>query len=252
VENKPSILIVDDNASLCRTMSLVLERRGYEVTMAGEGAKAIQLVNERPFDIIFMDIKMPAMDGVDTYKRVKKIRPDAIVVMMTGYAVEDLVQEALREGAYGVVYKPLDMDRVVALIERTKEAREGALILVADDDPGTCATLKNILATKGFEVSVAHTSEEAIARARERTHELVLIDVKLPTLNGLETYLAIREVSPDATAIMMTGYRDEVSHLVQEAMQNNAYTCLYKPLDMAKVLEMIDEILKRRRHDGGV
>ncbi|MCK5587590.1 MAG: response regulator, partial [Candidatus Lokiarchaeota archaeon] len=67
---------------------------------------------------IFMDIKMPLMNGVDTYKRIKKIRPDTVVMMMTAYAVEDLVQEALKEGAYGVLYKPLDIENVLTLIKR--------------------------------------------------------------------------------------------------------------------------------------
>jgi len=251
-ENRASILIVDDNASLCRTMSLVLERKGYEVATAREGMEAIETVTERAFDMIFMDIKMPVMDGVDTYKRVKKIRPDAVVVMMTGYAVEDLVQEALREGAYGVIYKPLDMDKIAVLIEKARETGGGAFILVVDDNPEACTTIRNILVKKGFEVSTAHTGEEAIARARERAHQIVLIDVKLPTLNGLETYLAIREINPATTAIMMTAYRQEVGHIVQEALENNAYTCLYKPLDMAGVLEIIDGILTRRQESRGV
>ena len=88
---KGSILIVDDNISLCRTISFVLKHKGYAATTAKDGLEAIERVKERSFDMIFMDIKMPIMDGVETYKRIKKIRPEAMVVMMTAYAVEDLV-----------------------------------------------------------------------------------------------------------------------------------------------------------------
>jgi len=242
-----SILIVDDNVSQCKTMSFILERKGYTVTIANDGPEAIEKVEERPFDIILMDIKMPLMDGVETYRRIKKIRPEAVVMMMTAYAVEDLVQQALEEGAYGIVYKPLDIERVIAIIEEARTTREGALILVVDDDPATCITLRNILTRNRYEVGVAHTGEEAIAMAQEAAYDIILVDVKLPTINGLETYLAIKKVSPQTVAIMITAYRQEVADLVEEALRNHAYTCLYKPLDMEELLGLVDKIRKRKR-----
>jgi len=209
--------------------------------------EAIERVKERPFDIVLMDIKLPVMTGVDAYRRIKEIRPEAGVMMMTAYAVEDLIEESLQEGAYGIVYKPLDIEKVVALIEEAMEAKQGALILVVDDDPGTCITLRNILATKSYKVGIAHTGEEAIAMAQEKAYDIIFIDMKLPTINGLETYLAIRRVNPQAVAIMMTAYRQEMADLVQEALDNHAYTCLYKPLDMGKLLRLVEKILERKR-----
>ena len=88
-----SILIVDDNIGQCKTMSFILKRNGYAVTTADNGSEALAIVEKKPFDIIFMDIKMPLMNGLEAYKQVKKIRPEARVIMMTAYAVEDLVQE---------------------------------------------------------------------------------------------------------------------------------------------------------------
>jgi len=250
VEQKASILIVDDNVSLCRTLSLVLGRQGYTVNTAKDGLEALVKVQESPFDMIFMDIKMPLMDGVETYRRIKKIRPEAVVMMMTAYAVEDLVQQALEEGAYGIVYKPLDIGKVVAVIEEAKETQMGALVLVVDDDPGTCITLKNILIKKGYEVGIAYTGEEAIAMARERVYDIIFVDMKLPTITGLETYLAIRKINPEVVAIMMTAYRQGMSDLVEEALRSNVYTCLYKPLEMEEVLKLVDEIRERKQRAG--
>jgi CheY-like chemotaxis protein len=172
MKDKPHILIVDDNISLCKTMSFVLGRKGYAVATAKNGPEAIVRVEESPFDVIFMDIKMPLMDGVETHRRIKQIRPEAVVMMMTAYAVEELVQQALEEGAYGIVYKPLDIEKVVAVIEEAGKAKEGALILVVDDDPGTCITLRNILTGMSYKVGVAHTGEEAIAMAQERVYDV--------------------------------------------------------------------------------
>jgi len=247
---KASILIVDDDVGLGRSLSLVLEHKGYNVATAKDGPEALAMVEERPFDMVFMDIKMPLMNGVETYKRVKKVRPEAVVVMMTAYAVEELVQEALQAGAYGVIYKPFGIEKVLALIERAREARQGALILVVDDDPGTCTNLKNILSNQGYRVSTVNTGEEAIARAQKKDYDVIFIDMKLPTINGLETYLAIKEVNPEAVAIMMTGYRQEIADLVEEALNNCAYTCLYKPLDEEEILRLVEEIEEKKQKTG--
>lgn len=246
MEPKANILLVDDNVSLTKTMSFALKRNRYAVTTAKDGHEAIAKVKEQPFAMIFMDIKMPLLDGVETYKEIKKLRPEAVVMMMTAYAVEDLVAEALREGAYGIIYKPLDIEEVLTTIEEAIQAKKGALILVVDDDPGTCTTLKNILANKGYTVSTTHTGEEAIAIAKEQAHDILFIDIKLPTINGLETYLAIKERNPKAVAIMITGYRQEMDALVKQALENDAYTCLYKPLDMEQLLKLVDEVCKRK------
>ena len=242
---------MDDDINLCKTMSLVLRRKGYAVTTANDGPQAIERVKKWPFDIIFIDIKMPSMDGVATYRGVKEVRPGAVVVMMTAYAVEDLVQKALQEGACGIIYKPLDIEEVMALIERAREVRRGALILVVDDDPGTCITLKNILVKNGHRVGIAHTGEEAIAMAQEKAYDVIFIDMKLPTINGLETYLAIKEGNPEVVAIMMTAYRPEMAELLKEALSNRAYTYLYKPLDMARVLELVDEVVEGKQKEKG-
>ena len=245
MEQKASILIVDDNISLCKTMSFVLGRKGYAVATAKNGPEAIVRVEASLFDMIFMDIKMPLMDGVETYRRIKQIRPEAVVMMMTAYAVEELVQQALEEGAYGILYKPLDIAKVVAVIEEAGKVKEGALILVVDDDPGTCITLRNILTRKSYEVGIAYTGEEAIAMAQEAAYDVIFIDMRLPTINGLETYLAIKEINPKAVTIMMTAYHQEMADLVEEALKNDAYTCLYKPFDMEELLRLVDEIRKR-------
>lgn len=250
MERKASILIVDDNISLCKTMSFILGRKGYTAATAKDGLEAIEKVKEKAFDIIFIDIKMPLMDGVETHRRIKEIRPEAVAVMMTGYAVEDLVEQALQEGAYGVIYKPLDMEKVVALIETARQGKQGMLIMVVDEDPETCVILKNILTGRGYKVGITHTGEDAIAMAQEKTYDIIFIDMKLPTISGLETYLAIRGINPEVVTIMMTAYRQETADLVEQTLNDNACTCIYKPLDMAEVLQLVGQVQERKQGAG--
>jgi two-component system response regulator HydG len=247
MKEKASILIVDDNISQCKTMSFILKRKGYNVATADNGLEAIAIVKKSPFNIIFMDIKMPLMNGVETYKKIKRIRPEARVIMMTAYAVEDLIQEALKEGAYGIIYKPLDIHKVLRIVEKATKNKQGALILVVDDEPITCTTLKNMLIEKDYKVAIAYTGEEAITTAQKKAFDIIFIDMKLPTLNGLETYLAIKKVNPGAVAVLMTGFRQEMAELVDEALNSNAYTCLYKPLNMSDLLQLTSEILEKKQ-----
>lgn len=123
---KASILIVDDDVSFSKSLSLVLDRKDYIVTTAKDGPEALAWAEQRPFDLVFMDIKMPLMNGVETYKRMKKVRPEAVVVMMTAYAVEKLVRKALNNNAYTCLYKPLDMKELLRLVGEIIEKKQKA------------------------------------------------------------------------------------------------------------------------------
>jgi DNA-binding NtrC family response regulator len=248
MNEKASVMIVDDNVTLCDNMAIILELEGYAVSTANDGAEAIERVRGNPFDLIFMDIKMPVMDGVETFRRIKTIRPEVVVVMMTAYSVEDLIQAALQEGALGILRKPVDIEGMIAFVKGVKQDRGTALILVVDDDPETHNSFKNVLTKRGHKVGIAHSGKEAIAMAQEKVYDIIFIEAGLPVINGLETYLAIKEINPQSVVIMMTAYRQEMADLVDQALNMGAYTCLYKPLDMETVLMLVKEIWQRKRN----
>jgi len=250
MSEKGSVLIVDDNESLCTTLCFILNRKGYATATASDGPDAIKLTEETPFDLTLMDIRMPLMNGVDAFKEIKKFRPDAAVVMMTAYSVEELVQEALEEGAFSIIYKPLDIEKIVALIEEAKRNKKGAFILVVDDNEGTRVTLRNILVNKGYTVGLAESGDEAVAVVREQRYDLLFVDLKMPVLNGYETYLAVKEVQQDIVAVMMTAYRRDMTELVEAALHDNAYTCINKPLNIEYVLKIIEEIMMKKQVAG--
>lgn len=112
------MLIVDDDPDMAETLADILADMGYEVAVAEDGYRAIEMTRRNKYDVALMDIKMPGINGVETLKEIKQIRPQIRVIMMTAYSVEDLIQEALKEGAYGVIYKPIDIDKLISLVER--------------------------------------------------------------------------------------------------------------------------------------
>ena len=240
---KTNILVVDDLRSIRLTLEGILEDEGHNVVTVENGYQAIEAVNTTHFDAIFMDIKMPGINGVQTFREVKKIDPKAAVIMMTAYSVEDLVKEALEEGAYAIVYKPFDIDRIIALIEEL--LHEKILILVVDDQFADRETLKGILEDKGYRVATARDGAEAIEMVKSRHYDIIFLDVRLPGMDGVETFEQVKEIDPKATVIMMTGYTEE--DLVRRAISQGAYTCIYKPFDIEKVIALVENIAKERK-----
>ena len=158
VQKKAKVLVVDDQIGMLETFTDILEDEGFNVVTADDGFAAIERVKEQSFDIIFMDIKMPGINGVQTFREIKKINPKIAVVMMTAYSVEDLIEEAIAEGAYTVVYKPFDINNVIQTIEKVLET---ALVLVVDDRLEDRQMFKDALGGKGYRVTTAKDGYEA-------------------------------------------------------------------------------------------
>ncbi len=237
-----NILIVDDNINLSKTLAFILQKKGYSIDTAESGAEAIAKIKEKSYYLIFLDIKMNVMNGVEAFKKIKEIDSNVVVIMMTAYAVEDLIQEALKEGAFGILYKPLNFNKLISLIEKSKEEQASILISIIDDSEGIRTTLENIFNKKGYKTTVAETGEEAIAFAKTNQCDVFIIDMKLPTINGLETYLALKYICPKAVAILISGHSQEMDDLINSALSQTAYTCLQKPLDMEVLLQIVDGI----------
>jgi two-component system response regulator HydG len=243
--DKLRILVVDDNEKFCHSVADVLELNNYEVVIAEDGFKALEMTKHNGFDLVLMDSKMPLMDGLETFKKVKEISPGTPVIMVTAYAVEDIIRDALREGAFGALKKPLDVIELFGLIEQAT-AVNGAMILVADDDENLCATIEDVLSNKGYRVNVAYDGNMAVEKAWKNNYDIMLIDLKMPALNGLETYLAIRDFRPNAVVVIISGYLHEMNELVQQALRESAYTCLEKPIDMDKLVALLAWIMEQK------
>ena len=113
-----TILIVEDDQDLRESLAAALRDEGHHVIWAQDADAAIASVKAHKVNIVFMDICLPDMNGVKVYKAIKKIQPTAITVMMTGFFVQDLVDEAIGAGAYDILYKPFTMDDILKMIKK--------------------------------------------------------------------------------------------------------------------------------------
>jgi len=237
-DNKPKILVVDDMRSMRLTLSGLIEDQGYHVTGVEDGYQAIDAARRTAFDLIFIDIKMPGINGVQTFREIKKISPGSVVVMMTGFAVEDLVKEALEEGAVSVIYKPFDVEKVVSLVEAVLKT---VLILVVDDRSSDRKVLSQILSDKGYRVAEAADGNDAIQLVKGSHYDVIFMDIKLPGRDGFATFQEIKAIDPQARVIFMTGFALEDS--IKQALVAGAYPVAYKPFDIENILALVKQII---------
>ena len=139
--DRPRVMVVDDDAGIRLTLEAIIEDEGYDVVAVEDGYQAIELAKDTPFAVIFMDVRMPGINGVEAYRQIKMVSPSSVVVMMTGFSVEELVKEALREGAYAVIFKPVSPERIIDILQAVLKS---CFVLVVDDRAADRKILRGI------------------------------------------------------------------------------------------------------------
>ena len=113
-----NILIVDDEVHVRSLLSDVVERMGHNPLEAGNGNEAFEMYQKQSIDLCLLDINMPEMNGIDCLEAVKEIDPEAVIIMMTGYPSAETIIQTIEDDGYTYIAKPLDIQRVMDLIER--------------------------------------------------------------------------------------------------------------------------------------
>ena len=236
-DHQPKIMVVDDDPGMRLTLEGILEDEGFDVVGAEDGYKAIELAKEFAFNLIFMDVKMPGINGVEAFKEIKRVSPNSIVVMITGFAIEDLIKEALEEGAYAVIYKPYEVGQIIDIVNGVLKS---ILVLLVDDKATDREILRAILEDNGYQVQEASDGPEAIAMAAEKHYGVILMDIKMPGMDGFTTLEKIRRFDPQAKALFISGYTMEEA--VIESLRQGAHAVLAKPVDPDALLELIRSV----------
>ena len=115
--DKIRVLVVDDEADFRQLMMFWLQSKGYEVIVACDGKEAIKTIKAEKPDIVFMDLRMPVMDGAQTIKKIRQFNKDLPVIMISAYVDDLKIKEANRYGTSGVFYKGKDFEEGLSLLE---------------------------------------------------------------------------------------------------------------------------------------
>ncbi len=238
--NKIKVLIVDDEKIIRDFLARLLALQGLEVSGAQDGIQGVEMVKNTNFDFFFIDMRMPGMDGLDTFRGIRKINPNALAVMMTGYAVEDLLDQAIKEGALGVIRKPFDIGEIKDMISKFSQGASstGLNVLIVDDEDVILTFFSNFMRSKNIKFKVAHNKQEAMDLVKKEKFNLIFLDLLLKDINGTELSKEIKTVLPDADIALMTGYPQKAKEM---AGIEDMVGCLYKPFEIQNIIEQIEK-----------
>src|SRR5512135_1012006 len=118
------IIVADDEESMRWVLSKALKKKGFSVDLARDGKEALSMISANPYDLAVLDIKMPGLSGLELLDKVREMKSDLLVVIMTAEASMKNAIEAMKRGAYDYITKPFDLDVIDAIIEKIDKARE--------------------------------------------------------------------------------------------------------------------------------
>jgi two-component system nitrogen regulation response regulator NtrX len=165
---KPRILVVDDEVGIRDSMRMILEYEGYECLLAATGPDGLAIVGREPLDLVFLDIKMPGMDGLDVLERIRATTDALPVVMISGHGTVSTAVEATKKGAFDFIEKPLTSERVLLTVRNAVDQRR------LKDENVTLRKAADARHEMVGESAALHKVREAIGRAAP-TNATVLI-----------------------------------------------------------------------------
>ena len=196
------VLVVDDEPSVLLTLAGNLEIEGFEVVEADSALRALELIEHERFDLVLSDVRMPGMDGVTLLRKVHERRPELPVILMTAFALESAIAEAIHAGVFTVLPKPLDLEHLFAVIAI---AARRPIVLVVDEAASPAeATARELVAAGVAARAVSEPGEVLAVVARGEA------DICVVGLSGAGTAAAalieeVRALDPNVACVALSG-----------------------------------------------
>jgi DNA-binding NtrC family response regulator len=256
------VLIVEDEPAVREMLAKALRTKGHEVLTAHDGAEALAVVEKSQVDLVVTDLWMPVMSGVELIEALTSLDHPAEVIVLSAH-ITNASTDALRAlGVIRTLNKPVDLGALFEAVanglasdrkRRVLEARaarrrmaaqayasKGPAVLIADDDPVVRSLLREALTRSGYLVEEAADGEEALEKALAEDVGLVLMDINMPRMGGLDAITAIRKACPECFAICMTG--EVGSAEVDACMKAGAVSFFRKPFDMKRLMAEVGRL----------
>lgn len=256
------LLLVDDEEEFLVATSQALGRRGFEVMAAPNGVTALDLVKKKTFDVIVLDVKMPDISGPDVFDQIRNSLPEIPVILLTGHpSVADAFTTSKR-GIAAYISKPVDMDelanRARQVIAETKgkaangEANNNAdegigplTVMIVDDETDLLESLQRVFIRRKLNTLIADSGPKALEMLKEELVDVMVLDVKMPGMDGLEVLRRVKEKYPYLQVIMLSGHPSVEAAL--EGVKLGASEYLKKPADIDELIATITRLYKQRQ-----
>jgi len=230
------ILIADDERDLAMGVADLLETEAHHVILAHRGDTTLDLAREQTFDMIFLDVKLPGMTGIEILGDLRLAQPDARIVLMTGYRLDNLLAEVAGGGGHAVLRGALAGTRMTALI---REVGPGGIVLAVDEKGLLARLLENYPREAGMAVGCAKIESEALNLAVTAGLDVLILDLGVPVARALETCLAIQKQTPDLAKIIVAKLPDDGKSIVNPLRSISVTGCLFKPFDPGDLLQVV-------------
>jgi CheY-like chemotaxis protein len=247
----PRILCIDDESEVLAILSEYFTEQGFAVRTAKNAHEAILEAKRWMPKAVIVDLVMPRLGGIETVERIRRLNPGIVVILISGRP--DALSNASEMGATvaGAFAKPLDLPQVLAVLlaagvtpmkPTVADVRDGGpkRVLVVDDEADIREVLAEYLKGKGLDVFQASTGHEALECVRGAHPDMVLLDIAMPGLSGIETLRQIRQIAADTCVVMVSANPDVET--AQQSLALGAVDYVPKPVDFG----YLDSVLAMR------
>ena len=249
-QSKLRVLLAEDTPSGQLIARYILNARGHAVEVAENGHEALELLQQRDFDLVLMDVQMPIMDGFEATAAIRSAERRTgrhlPVVAMTAHALKGDDQRCLEAGMDAYITKPVDGRELIAVVERLahkesspRDSGAAPRILVVDDERNHCTFLSKLLSQRHYEVDVAYDGPAALQLAERRPYRLALIDYRMPGMDGVELYRRIQKLQPEMVVVLVTAY--PTIDTVYPAIEAGVERILAKPVSSDELFNVVEQ-----------
>lgn len=235
---KKKILVVDDEIGVRDVLYGLLTNKGYEVTSVENGKRALEMLKNMRPDLIILDYRMSQMNGLETLRKIRGFDQEVRVIMLTAFGTPATEKEALMLGVDAFLAKDISIIAFVKKLEEIinrltmppKPVTLPTKIMVVDDDPSVCEMLKEFLSQQGYEVLTVTSGETALEKLSIWNPTIILLDIKMPGMDGLLCLQKIKKLKPDVGVIIITG--SESMETARQSINLGAYEFIMKPFNL--------------------
>jgi signal transduction histidine kinase/DNA-binding response OmpR family regulator len=240
------ILVVDDERDILALLRHQLGTQGYQVLTAATGGNAITKAIEEQPDLITLDILLPDRHGFDVLRELKA-RPETSHIPVIVLSVVQDETNGYRLGAVDYIVKPLDEQRLLSSVSKILNRR--GTVLIAEDTPDTAELLTELLTKNGYQALHAGNGYETLAMARRDQPDLILLDLRMPGMNGYEALTRLKK-DPQTRKIPILVMSAHAADPVQERLRLQAMGAaqfLSKPFSLEDLLTEIERMASSER-----
>jgi two-component system, NtrC family, response regulator HydG len=233
-----SILIVDDDQDNAASLGELFELEGHQVSVVHSGQAAIDAYLDQNFDLAFMDVMMPGKNGVESFLEIRRMKPAASVFMMSGYSVEELMQQAVSGGALGYLDKPLEPDEVIRL---TRNVGKAGMVLAASSEANVATAIEGALAQNGMSCDMIRS--RADMEKIQSADSVVVIDAGMHLIDEVAVYRNLVTQGHEGPSILIPRRQNTLSAGETLLKDVGVTGILNKPFDPSVLLQRLQQLV---------